>query len=228
MRFIVILLLCISLVLVGSSSVAAAKDKGMPWHADSENIRGTKGDDDLAAHDQLNTQVRSFAGDDTIDLTEAWIQNYVDARSGNDYVMDSPFYDIIRLGDGDDIATHTGGNDRIFGDSGNDLFEVYVHDVLNAPIPPYDPGGPFETLIDGGDGVDTIRFIMTQEQVDGGYKDVIIQAFENWRQTDPAGELDLNVVTGSLDQPLNIILADIEVLEIFNSTTDKLEYPIAD
>jgi len=228
MRFIVILILCISLILLGSSSVAAAKDKGMPWHADIENIRGTKGDDYLVAHDQLNTQVRSFAGDDTIDLTEAGIQNYVDAGSGNDYVMDSPFYDTIRLGDGEDIATHTGGNDRIFGDSDNDLFEVYVDDVLDPIIPPYDPGGPFETVIDGGDGSDNITFIMTQEQVDGGYKDAIIQAFENWRQTDPAGELDLNVATGSLDQPLNIILVDIEVLEIFNSTTNKLEYPIAD
>ncbi|MFC1593294.1 hypothetical protein ACFL4C_04705 [Candidatus Omnitrophota bacterium] len=228
MRFVIGLLLCISLLLVGSSPVLAAKDKGMPWHADNETIKGTKGDDDLAAHDQLNTRVLSFAGNDTIDLTEAGGQNYVDAKSGNDDVLDSPFYDIIRLGDGDDTATHTGGNDRIFGDSGNDLVEIYVYQVLNAPFPPYDPGGPFETLIHGGDNFDTLRFIMTQEQVDDEYKDTIIQAFENWRLTDPAGELDLNVATGSLDQPLNIILEDIEALKIFNSTTNKLEYPIAD
>jgi len=225
MRFVIGLLLCISLLLVGASPVLAAKDKGMPWHADIEIIKGTKGDDELAAHDYLNTRVRSFAGHDTIDLTEAGGQNYVDAGRGDDYVTDSPFYDTIRLGDGEDTATHTGGNDRTFGESGNDLFEVYVDQALNAPGPPYDVGGPFETLIHGGDDIDIARFIMTQEQVDGGYKDAIIQAFENWRQTNPAAELDLNVVTGALNQPLNIILANIEALEIFNSTAKKLEYP---
>jgi Ca2+-binding RTX toxin-like protein len=219
MRFVVALLLCIGLLLAGPS-LAAAKDKGKPWHADIVNIRGTKGDDCcLVAYDQLNTQIRAFAGNDTIDLTEAGGQNYVDAGSGNDYVTDSPFYDTIRLGDGDDTATHTGGNDMTVGDRGNDLFEIYVGQVLTAPDPPYDVGGPFVTRIDGGDGVDTARFTMTQEQVDTGYKDAIIGAFENWRQTDPTGELDLNVATGSLDQALNIILAGIEVLEIVNSTT---------
>jgi Ca2+-binding RTX toxin-like protein len=217
MRLLVGLLLCTGLLLAWPSS-AVAKDQGKPWHSDIENIRGTKGDDDdLAAHDQLNTQVRAFSGDDTIDLTEAGVQNYVDAGSGNDYVKDSPFYDTIRLGDGDDVATHTGGNDMTVGDRGNDLFEIYVDQALSPPDPPYDPGGPFVTRIDGGNDIDTARFIMTQEQVEEGYQDAITQAFETWRQTDPDGELDLNVATGSLSQPLNIILVSVEFLEILNS-----------
>ena len=199
---------------------------GKPWHADIVNIRGTKGDDELAAYDQLNTQVRTFAGNDTIDLTEAGGQNYVDAGSGDDYVIDSPFYDTIRLGDGNDTATHTGGNDFTVGDRDSDLFEIYVDQVITAPDPPYDVGGPLVTRIDGGDGEDTARFIMTQERVDAGYAEAITEAFLNWRQQDPTGELDLNVATGLLDPPLNIILADIEALEMVNSTTNTTHvYP---
>jgi len=225
MRLVVALLLCICIGLIPLGfSPAEAKNPGKPWHSDIVNIRGTKGDDDLAAYGQLNTQVRAFSGNDVVDLTDAGVQNYVDAGSGNDYVKDSPFYDTIRLGDGDDIATHTGGNDLTVGDSGNDLFEIYVDQALTAPAPPDDPGGPFVTRIDGVDGVDTARFIMSQTQVGAGYKDAVAQAFENWRQTDPAGELDLNVATGSLNQPLNIILIDVEALEILNSTTNETVY----
>ncbi len=208
---------------MGLTSVGA-KNPGKPWHADIEVIKGTKGDDYLVAYDQLNTQVRAFSGDDVVDLTQAGIQNYVDAGSGNDYVKDSPFYDTIRLGDGNDNATHTGGNDITVGDRGSDFFEIYVEQVLNAPTPPYDPGGPFVTIIDGGDDGDTARFIMTQEQIEAGYEDAIAEAFENWRNTDPTGELDLNLATATLDQPLNIILLDIEALEIVNSTTGETVY----
>jgi len=223
MRLVVGLLLCIGLLLAGFT-IVGAKDHGMPWHSYIENIKGTKGDDCLAAHDQLNTQVRAFSGNDIIDLTEAGGQNSVDARSGADYVVDSPFYDTIRLGDGDDTATHTGGNDFTVGDRGNDVFIIYLDQVLGAPEPPYDVGGPFVTRIDGAEGIDTVRFIMTQE-TDAGYEDAITEAFENWRQTDPTGELDLNVATGHLNQPLNIILVGIETLEVVYSTTGETEYP---
>jgi len=191
---------------------APNKDKGKPWHSDIVNLKGTRGNDNITAYDQLNTQVRAFSGDDFIDLSEAGGQNYVDAGSGNDYVKDSPFYDTIRLGDGDDVTTHTGGNDIISGDRGNDSFEIYVDQVFSAPDPPYDVGGPFVTQIDGGDDVDTIKFFMSQEYIDAGYKDAIIEAFESWQQTDPTEDLDLNTIT----TPLNIILSSIEHLKIVN------------
>jgi len=222
MRFKVGLLVYIGILLVVVSPVGA-KNSGMPWHSDLVNIKGTKGDDYVVAQDQHNYQVRTFAGNDTIDLTEAGGQNKVDASRDNDTVKDSPFYDTIRLGDGDDTASHTGGNDIIAGDNGNDLFEIYVAQILTAPAPPYDVGGPFITRIDGGDGIDTARVVLTLE-TDPGYKEAIIEAFENWRQTDPTGELDLNVATGSFSQPLNIILFDLERLEIADSITGWIVY----
>lgn len=203
--------------------IAVVESKGMPWHSDLVNIRGTKGDDYFEAYDQHNFQYRTFSGNDFVDLTEAGGQNYVDAGRDNDTVVDSPYYDTIRLGDGDDKATHTGGNDIIAGDDGDDLFEIYVDQVLTAPDPPYDVGGPFVTRIDGGDGVDTARFILNLA-TDPGYKEAIIEAFETWRQTDPMGELDLNQATESFSQPLNIILVDIEILEITDSTPDQIVY----
>jgi len=203
--------------------IPVVSGKGMPWHSDLINIRGTKGDDYFVAYDQHNFQYRTFSGNDTVNLTEAGGQNYVDAGRDNDSVIDSPFYDTIRLGDGDDTATHTGGNDILAGDDGNDLFEIYVDQVLISPDQPYDVGGPFVTSIDGGDGIDTARFILALE-TDPGYKEAIIEAFENWRQTDPTGELDLNVATGSFSQPLNIILFDLERLEIADSITGWIVY----
>jgi hypothetical protein len=204
--------------------IPSVASKGMPWHSDLINIRGTKGDDYFVAYDQHNFQYRTFSGNDTVDLTEAGGQNYVDAGRDDDVVIDSPFYDTIRLGDGNDNATHVGGNDIIAGDDGDDLFAIYVDQVLIAPDPPYDVGGPFETRIDGGDGVDTARFVLNLA-TDPGYKEAIIDAFETWRQTDPMGELDLNQATGSFSQPLNIILLDVEALEIVDSTTEQIVYP---
>jgi Ca2+-binding RTX toxin-like protein len=198
---------------------------GKPWHAEIVNIRGTKGDDELAAYDQLNVQIRAFAGDDTIDLADAGGQNYVDAGPGNDIVYDSPFYDTIRLGDGNDTATHTGGNDMTSGDKGDDLIEVYIDEIFAAPDPPYDVGGPFVTRLDGGDGADTVRFFMSQECVDAGYGAAIASAFEDWQEEGTSGELDLYAATGSMSQPLNILLSGLEALEIVNTTTNKTIYP---
>jgi Ca2+-binding RTX toxin-like protein len=198
---------------------------GKPWHSEIVNIRGTKGDDELAAYDQLNVQVRAFAGDDIIDLADAGGQNYVDAGPGNDIVYDSPFYDTIRLGDGNDTATHTGGNDMTSGDKGDDLIEVYVDEIFAAPDPPYDVGGPFVTRLDGGSGTDTVRFFMSQPCVDAGYDSAVAAAFEDWQEAGAPGELDLDAATESMSQPLNILLVDLEVLEIVNTTTNEMIYP---
>lgn len=218
-----LILLLLLALLFTSTLIPSVASKGMPWHSDLINIKGTKGDDYFVAYNQHNFQYRTFSGNDTVDLTEAGGQNYVATSRDNDTVIDSPFDDTIRLGDGDDTATHIGGNDTIAGDDGDDLFKIYVDQILTAPDPPYDVGGPFVTRIDGGDGVDTVCFILNLV-TDPGYKEAIIEAFETWRQTDPMGELDLNLVTESFSQPLNIILLDVESLEIADSTPEQIVY----
>ncbi|MFC2108134.1 hypothetical protein ACFLS5_01580 [Candidatus Bipolaricaulota bacterium] len=207
------------------ATVDIQTNPGKLWHSEIVNIRGTKGDDELAAYDQLNVQIRAFAGNDVIDLADAGGQNYVDAGPGNDIVYDSPFYDTIRLGDGNDTATHTGGNDMTSGDKGDDLIEVYVDEIFAAPDPPYDVGGPFVTRLDGGDGVDTVRFHMSQPCVDAGYDAAIVSSFEDWQEGGALAELDLYAATGSMSQPLNILLVNLELLEIVNATTNEMIYP---
>ena len=60
---------------------------------------------------------------------------------------------------------------------------------------------------------------MTEEQITAGYVEAIAVAFENW---DHQGELDLIVATQDLNQPLNIILLDIELLTIINQDTGEI------
>ena len=206
--YVIALSVCIS-VLVVASTVAVA-DPGQSWHSDVDVIVGTRGDDLLCACEDANTYVLAFSGDDLV-LLAYGLKNYVDAGAGHDYVSDSPFYDKIVLRDGNDRATHTGGNDFISGGDGDDVFEVDLEQVLNPPTPPYDPGKPYVTRIEGDDGYDVVEFWMTEEQVQEGYYTAIVEAFENW---DYEGDLDLRVATGSLSRPLDIILLDIEYLRI--------------
>jgi Ca2+-binding RTX toxin-like protein len=194
--------------LVGSTVLA---DPGQALRSNIDVITGTKGDDEIFASEQMNTRVQAFSGDDLVDLTEAGVENNVDAGSGNDSVFDSPFYDKIVLRDGNDMVTHTGGNDYISGGDGDDVFVAYLEQALNPPALPYDPGKPYVTRIEGDDGIDNMTFHMTEEQITAGYVEAIAAAFENW---DHEGELDLRVATQNLNQPLNIILLDIEVLTI--------------
>jgi Ca2+-binding RTX toxin-like protein len=206
--YVIALLVCMS-VLLTAWTVAVA-DPGASWHSNVDVIRGTNGDDVLCACEDANTYVLAFSGDDLV-LLAYGLKNYVDAGAGNDYVLDSPFYDKIVLRDGNDRATHTGGNDFISGGNGDDVFEVDLEQVLNAPTPPYDPGKPYVTRIEGDDGFDVVEFWMTEEQVQEGYYAAIVEAFENW---DYEGDLDLSMATGSLSKPLDIILLDIEYLHI--------------
>jgi len=206
--YVIALLVCVN-VLVIASAVGVA-DPGAPQHSNVDVIRGTKGDDVLCAAEDANTRVLAFSGHDLV-LLAYGVENDVDAGAGNDYVLDSPFYDKIVLRDGNDRATHTGGNDFISGGNGDDVFEVDLEQVLNPPAPPYDPGKPYVTRIEGDDGTDVVEFLMTEEQVQEGYYAAIVEAFENW---DYEGDLDLRVATGSLSKPLDIILLDIEYLQI--------------
>ncbi len=207
--YVIALLVCIS-VLVVTSALAVA-DPGASWRANVDVITGTNGDDELFAIGGANTHVLALPGDDLVFLAYG-VKNHVDAGSGHDYVSDSPFYDKILLRDGNDMATHTGGNDFISGGNGDDVFEVDLEQVLNPPTPPYDPGKPYVTRIEGGDGTDVVEFWMTEEQAEEGYDAAILEAFENW---DYEGDLDLRVATGSLSKPLDIILLDIEYLWIY-------------
>ena len=206
--YVIALLVCVN-VLVAASTVAAA-NPGASWHSNVDVITGTNGDDVLYAAEDANTYVLAFSGHDLV-LLAYGVKNYVDAGAGNDYVLDSPFYDKIVLRDGNDRAVHTGGNDFISGGDGDDVFEVDLEQVLNPPTPPYDPGKPYVTRIEGDDGFDVVELLMTEEQVQEGYHAAIVEAFENW---DYEGDLDLRVATGSLSKPLDIILLDIEYLQI--------------
>ena len=211
-----VLIGCISILFVGSTVLASPEQS---LRSNIDIIIGTNGDDDIFASEQMNTRVLAFSGDDLVVLTEAGVENYVDAGSGNDSVFDSPFYDKIILRDGNDMVTHTGGNDFISGGSGDDVFEAYLEQALNPPALPYDPGKPYVTRIEGDDGIDNMIFYMTEEQITAGYVEAIAGAFENW---DHEGELDLIVATHDLDQPLNIILLDIELLTIINQETGEI------
>ena len=206
-------------------TVDVQKKPGQRWHSEIVNIRGAKGDDEVAAHDRLNTQICAFAGNDAVDLADGERQNYVDAGPGNDIVYDSPFYDTIRPGGGSDIARHTGGDDSTWGDSEDDLIEVYVGEVFAALAPPHDVGGPFVTRLDWGDGVDTVRFFMSHECVDAGHDDAIASSFKDWQEGGASGELDLYAATGLVSEPLNILLSELEVLEIINTSTNETIYP---
>jgi len=215
---------------------------GMPWHADQTNIKGTQGDDTIIVtpeeygdHITDNFGIRTFNATtgDFVDISQVLgVQNAVTTGNGADTVIDSPYYEWITTGQGPDVVYSSSGYDTINTGPGNDVINIDLYGALHMPDLPYDPGGPFETKIIGGDDYDKVVFYMTPEQIDantqgqgGSYSDTISSAFAEWRNSGTAADLDLRPVTSSLVKPVEIILYnDIENLEIVNKATGERVY----
>ena len=75
-------------------------------HSDVTTIRGTKGDDTIIPTEEeygedINNNFRIYGsdGNDYISMENVGgVQNLVDAGTGNDTVLDSRYYDVIKGG----------------------------------------------------------------------------------------------------------------------------------
>jgi Ca2+-binding RTX toxin-like protein len=77
------------------------------------------------------------AGNDSIFMTMAAINNVIDGGSGNDLISAGGGNDTVYGGDGNDIIDGGWGNDTLYGGAGNDSYSIqgrlagqYTHDVI--------------------------------------------------------------------------------------------------
>ncbi|MCF3642697.1 calcium-binding protein [Rhizobium sp. TRM95111] len=133
-------------------------------------IEGTNGRDVIYQDWDEEVEVYAYGGNDDIYLNlvnRYGGYNYVEAGSGDDYVQNGfEGGNDIYLGSGNDLYVHDGiaidydSYDRVFGESGNDTFEVETlqSDYYGGSGKDVFKTAGYNNYFDGGDGVDTINY----------------------------------------------------------------------
>src|SRR4051794_34133098 len=123
-------------------------------------LTGSNGDDVLlggAGNDILN----GGAGDDTLDGGVG--DDKLSGGAGDDVLIGGAGNDSLMGGAGDDVLYGGAGDDRIMGDGGNDLA---IYNLTENRIRlPDGSWTSYSDHYDGGGGLDTLRFELTEEQL---------------------------------------------------------------
>jgi|GEM_PF-4462385 len=117
-------------------------EQGNDWlfgGADNDTLYGSSGDDSLFG-EQGNDSLYGGADNDT--LYGGGGNDWLDGEAGNDSLYG---------GDGNDSMYDNAGNDQMFGEAGDDILESGDSD--------------FDTL-DGGDGIDTVKYQSSSRAID--------------------------------------------------------------
>ena len=126
----------------------------------ADTIDGGAGDDSITAGDGDN-DIKGGEGDDTITAGDG--ANSIDGGEGNNTITAGNGGNIIQGGDGNDTITSGTGNDSIDAGAGNDIIAAGGGvDTINAGagndiIQVGDAELQIGTLIDGGEGYDTLE-----------------------------------------------------------------------
>jgi len=134
-------------------------------------FNGTSGDDFYTQEDNVEVEIRTYGGNDDVYLNrtdDLGGFNYVDAGTGNDYVLN--YFEggnDIFLGDGDDFYStfrfsgNKGSYDVVKGGNGNDRFRIdteaskYYGEAGNDT---FESLGFDKNYFNGGTGTDTISY----------------------------------------------------------------------
>lgn len=127
-------------------------------------IRGTSDDDRIIAPDS-DDQILAFRGNDFVD----------GGGGGNDRILADYGDDVVQGGAGADGIFGEHGNDTVDGGANNDKVYGGRGDDIGIHRLPENIGA--SDYYDGGEGVDTLRLVLTRQQANSAAVQADIEAF---------------------------------------------------